>query len=433
MYRGSAQDLLGKLNELAERLRKMEQTLAGQSIHHDQLPNLEVGDPHPQYVAKALYDAKGELLLGTGDSPSGDPNNPYPQVDVLDVGADGTILTADSAEHVGAKWAPPFGIIDAKGDLIAGQANDVAGRLPVGSDGQILYADSAQTLGMRWGAAPSGGGGGPSAFGAVQIAVVNQSAHISDADVASMTAACASQVVNHLAPGWNMLAASVSFYPGGVGTVPPGFWLVHMLDDTDLPGAAGYHSADIPFARVFVKTIQDLGWGNFTAPFGVSYVLSHEICEMLVDPHVQLFAFDGGDQAWSIEVCDVTDVSGGGSFYSLGGTPVANFALPAWFDPYDVSGGPYDYGGSIAGPLVLGPGAYDFVYEIAGGSTLHGARAPRRQWRRSGEINPYWEKVAGVEGTRYWRRLHEPRAPVVVNPRAGAPHDPHHRQVPSGS
>jgi len=42
-------------------------------------------------------------------------------------------------------------IYDAKGDLIVGQADNVAARLAVGSNNQIPIADSAQTLGMRWG------------------------------------------------------------------------------------------------------------------------------------------------------------------------------------------------------------------------------------------------------------------------------------------
>lgn len=42
-------------------------------------------------------------------------------------------------------------IIDAKGDLIAGTANDTPARLAVGSNGLSLVADSAQTPGMKWG------------------------------------------------------------------------------------------------------------------------------------------------------------------------------------------------------------------------------------------------------------------------------------------
>lgn len=44
----------------------------------------------------------------------------------------------------------PNSLIDAKGDLIAGTANDTVARLPVGSDNQILVTDSAQSTGLRW-------------------------------------------------------------------------------------------------------------------------------------------------------------------------------------------------------------------------------------------------------------------------------------------
>ena len=41
-------------------------------------------------------------------------------------------------------------IVDAKGDLIVGTANDTVARQAVGTDGQTLIADSTQTNGVRW-------------------------------------------------------------------------------------------------------------------------------------------------------------------------------------------------------------------------------------------------------------------------------------------
>lgn len=48
-------------------------------------------------------------------------------------------------------------LIDAKGDLIAGSAADTPSKISVGADGQVLTADSTQSTGVKWATASSGG------------------------------------------------------------------------------------------------------------------------------------------------------------------------------------------------------------------------------------------------------------------------------------
>jgi hypothetical protein len=50
----------------------------------------------------------------------------------------------------------PATILDAKGDLIAATAADTASRLGVGANGTVLTADSAEATGLKW-ATPAGG------------------------------------------------------------------------------------------------------------------------------------------------------------------------------------------------------------------------------------------------------------------------------------
>lgn len=52
---------------------------------------------------------------------------------------------------------PSISNIDAKGDLLAGTADNTIGRLAVGTNGYVLTADSAEATGLKWAAAAGGG------------------------------------------------------------------------------------------------------------------------------------------------------------------------------------------------------------------------------------------------------------------------------------
>jgi len=67
-------------------------------------------------VPDTLYTAKGDLVVGTGSSAQS----------TLNIGSNGQVLTADSAESVGVKWATPsliqfpWNVTSTNGDMTTG-------------------------------------------------------------------------------------------------------------------------------------------------------------------------------------------------------------------------------------------------------------------------------------------------------------------------
>ena len=212
------------------------------------------------------------------------------------------------------------------------------------------------------------------------IAILNQSTVVADMDVATMTAAIATQIHFDAAPIWDRAPAAVIFYtdPAAVPARAHGIAIVDTIQDQP-KGVQGFHTEDQGgqlWGVVAAKPELDNGGQVLAGDWSVSSTLSHEVLEMFVDPNCNLWANDGKGSAYSLEVCDPVEAP----TYPVSGVSVANFVTPAWFDPLAAPTAQFDKLGLLTAGFSVLKGGY-MVYESAG-----------KEQQQFGNEFPNWRK-----------------------------------------
>ena len=157
-----------------------------------------------------------------------------------------------------------------------------------------------------------------------QIAVMNESTAISDADVQKMLPAFQQQWNNDLRAVWGVDDASFVFAPKN-HMPSAGAWWLAFLDDSDQADALAYHdltNQGLPISKVFVKTL-------LADHASVSVGATHELCEMAVDPWLNSAYQDPKGVFWAGEVADPVESDQYG--YKIGDILVTDFITPNWF------------------------------------------------------------------------------------------------------
>ncbi|MGC2415425.1 MAG: hypothetical protein WA459_22360 [Stellaceae bacterium] len=200
-----------------------------------------------------------------------------------------------------------------------------------------------------------------------QIAVINESTVISDADVQAMLPAFDRQWNEDLIPIWGVDTAQFAFTPKGRQPAVGAWWLV-FLDNSDQAGALAYHdltNEGLPISKVFVKTLQ-------ADHASISVGATHELCEMAVDPWLNSAYQDLHGVFWAGEICDPVEADEYG--YQIGNVLVTDFVTPNWFGHQHAQGN-IDFKGHSRAAFEVLSGGYAQKFSNRGWVQVTGTKA----------------------------------------------------------
>lgn len=195
-------------------------------------------------------------------------------------------------------------------------------------------------------------------MGTINLALVVESPRVQAGEATEVAAALQRQISRDFSPLWRIEGTIDAFH--ALEDVPPGYWPILVRTGAAMKGILGIHLDERgqPFALV-----RDIPQWPFIA--------SHEVLEMLADPHGNRLIPGGslkpgqGLVDYLVEVCDpCVEIEFG---YSVNGILVSDFITPNFYDPIAVPGVRYSFSGNVERPRSLLPGGYVAFREPATG------------------------------------------------------------------
>lgn len=168
---------------------------------------------------------------------------------------------------------------------------------------------------------------------------------------------------HHVSDAWRLSNVSVSTLQ-----LHRGAWNLRFVESLETEGALGYHDEEGIRPEMLVGASECNKYG-----VSMSSCAAHEVAEALVDPHLNLSAFDGRSKFWALEVGDpVQDQS-----YEINGVEVSNFVKPNWANP--AAKWEFDHLGTLTRPFQISKGGYSQFVDL---------REPSKGWQNVGAELP---------------------------------------------
>jgi hypothetical protein len=186
-----------------------------------------------------------------------------------------------------------------------------------------------------------------------RIVLISETEFVKFDELGKLSSAVQKQVNDQFGPAWSVQAAIDPLQ--SLADIPPGTWPVVIRDNIGI-NEAGVHwndTQDKPFALVTFREGDkpEEGWQP---------TVSHEVLEMLADPHSKEFRQGPslrpgqGPVEYLVEVCDPCQAAK--FVYWVDDIPVSDFVLPDYYAAF--TPGKYSFAGHITQPRDVLPGGY---------------------------------------------------------------------------
>jgi hypothetical protein len=236
------------------------------------------------------------------------------------------------------------------------------------------------------------------------VAIVSLTSAISTKDLLRAAAAVQKQITRDLTPYWGLPATVNAF--ADLDSVPSDYHPVVIFGDAaEIEGrlefALGAEYAAHLVDQFEQNRLEGLHLNAFTRqPFALveasetwSVTLSHEILEMIVDPHgnrlvAAMHPLNPAERVkYLVEVCDPCQAM----WYPVNGVPVSDFYTPRYFDPVWAGTGRFSFTGAVEHPVQILDGGYlswidpadSGLYQLGSGETAATRLADLAQLARS--------------------------------------------------